>query len=54
GRRHGRQEQMMPTLVSTEDQVAAGGLSYVGSSELEIATRDWRRRIETTQTLVKH
>ena len=27
GRRHGRHEQMMLMLVSTEDQVAAGGLS---------------------------
>jgi hypothetical protein len=27
GRKRGRQEQMMPTLISTEDQVAAGGLS---------------------------
>jgi hypothetical protein len=27
GRRRGRQEQMMPTLTSIEDQVAAAGLS---------------------------
>ena len=51
GRNKGRQEQMMPTLISTELHVAAGGLSYVGSTELEMATRDWRRRIETMQTL---
>lgn len=44
---------MMPTLASTELQVAAGGLSYVGSAEFEIETRDWRRRIETIQTLVR-
>jgi len=27
GRRHGRHEQIMPTLASIEDHVAAGGLS---------------------------
>ncbi|KAF2247907.1 hypothetical protein BU26DRAFT_322814 [Trematosphaeria pertusa] len=53
GRKQGRLEQMMPTLASTELQVAAGGLSYVGSAEFEIETRDWRRRIETIQTLVR-
>jgi len=42
----------MPTFVSTEDQVAAGGLSKVGSEELEMEIRDWRRRIETMQTLI--
>jgi hypothetical protein len=40
GRSAGRQAQMRPTLVSIEDQVAAGGLLYVGSVEFEIATRD--------------
>ncbi|EAT86480.1 hypothetical protein SNOG_06649 [Parastagonospora nodorum SN15] len=39
GRRRGRQEQMMPTLISTELHVAAGGLSYVGSTEFEMATK---------------
>ena len=42
---------MMLILVSTEDHVAAGGLSYVGSEELDIATREWRRRMDTTHTL---
>lgn len=51
GRRRGRQEQMMPTLVSTELHVAAGGLSYVGSEELEMATSDRRRSMETRHTL---
>jgi hypothetical protein len=51
GRSSGRQEQMIPTLTSTELQVAAGGLSRVGSVELEIAMSEWRRRIETMQTL---
>lgn len=51
GRRHGRHEQMMPILVSTEDHVAADGLSYVGSEELEILTSEWSRKIETRQTL---
>jgi hypothetical protein len=51
GRSNGRHEQMMPTLVSTELQVAAGGLSYVGSLEFEMATSDCRRRMDTTQTL---
>lgn len=50
----GRQEQMIPTLISTEVHVAAGGLSYVGSGLLEMATSDWRRRIETMQTLIGH
>lgn len=40
GRRRGRHEQMMPTFVSTELQVAAGGLSYVGSEEFDMATSD--------------
>lgn len=40
GRSAGRQAQMRPTLVSMEDQVAAGGLSNVGSVEFEIMTRD--------------
>lgn len=44
---------MIPMFASTEDHVAAGGLSYVWSLELEIATRDCRRRIETTQTLMR-
>jgi len=26
-RRHGKQEHMMPTLISIEDQIAAGALS---------------------------
>jgi hypothetical protein len=40
GRRRGRHEQIMPMFVSTEDQEAAGGLSYVGSLEFEIDTRE--------------
>jgi len=52
GRRRGRQEQIMPTLISTELHVAAGGLSYVGSIELEMATSEWSRSIETMQTLL--
>jgi hypothetical protein len=51
GRSRGKQEQIIPTLVSTELHVAAGGLSYVGSRELEIETRDCRRRIDTMHTL---
>jgi hypothetical protein len=51
GRRRGKQEHMMPTLISTELQVAAGGLSYVGSAELEMATSDCRRSIDTMHTL---
>jgi hypothetical protein len=43
---------MMPTFVSTELHVAAGGLSYVGSVELEMAMSDCRRKIETTHTLL--
>lgn len=54
GRKRGRQEQMMPTLISTELHVAAGGLSYVGSVELDMATSDCRRSIETMQTLWCH
>lgn len=42
---------MIPTLASIDDQVAAGPLSQVWSFELEIWTRDDRRRIETMQTL---
>ena len=42
----------MPTLVSTEDQVAAGGLSYTGSGELEITAMDWRRRMDMRHTLI--
>ena len=53
GRRSGRHEHMIPTFVSTEDHVAAGGLSYVGSFELEMATSDWRRRMETMHTLLR-
>lgn len=51
GRRVGRQQQTMPTLDSTDDHAAAGGLVYVGSGELEIAIRLWRRRMETRHTL---
>jgi hypothetical protein len=43
---------MIPTLISIELHVAAGGLSYVGSWEFEIATSAWRRIIETMQTLL--
>jgi hypothetical protein len=53
GRRQGRQEQIIPTLISTEDQVAAGGFSKVGSVEFDIPTREWRRRTETMQPLGK-
>jgi hypothetical protein len=42
---------MIPTLLSTDDHVAAGGLSYVGSREFEIETRLWSRRIDTMHTL---
>lgn len=49
----GRLAQMRPTLISMEDQVAAGELSNVGSVEFEIETRDLRRRIDTMQTLEK-
>jgi hypothetical protein len=51
GRRHGRQEHIMPTFVSTEDHVAAAAFSYVVSVELVMSTKDCRRRIETIQTL---
>lgn len=51
GRREGRHAVMMPTFVSTAENVAAGGLSKVGSFELEIATRDCSRTMEITQTL---
>lgn len=51
GRRVGRQQHTMPMLDSTDDQAAAGGLAYVGSGELEIAIREWRRRMETRHTL---
>jgi hypothetical protein len=52
GRSRGRHEHIMPTFASTELHVAAGGLSYVGSVELEMAMSDCRRRIETTHTLL--
>lgn len=41
----------MPTFASTEDHVAAGGLSYDGSVLLDMATRDCRRRIDMMHTL---
>jgi hypothetical protein len=40
-------------LISTEDQVAAGGFSKVGSVEFDMPTREWRRRTETMQPLGK-
>lgn len=40
GRKAGRQAQRMPTLVSTAESMAAGGLSKVGSVEFEIATSE--------------
>jgi hypothetical protein len=51
GRSMGRHAHIIPTLVSTELQVAAGGLSYVESLEFEIATSDCRRKMDTIQTL---
>jgi hypothetical protein len=52
GRMYGRQAQMIPRLHSTDESVAAGGLSKVGSEEFEIRTSDCKRTIETRQTLI--
>jgi len=40
GRNVGKHEHIMLTLASTELHAAAGGLSYVGSGELEMETSE--------------
>ena len=52
GRMDGRQAQMIPTLVSMADSIAAGGLSKVGSVLLETETNVCRRMIDTKHTLL--
>lgn len=51
GRKQGKQEQMIPIFASQELQVAAGGLSYVGSREFDIATSEWSLSIDTKHPL---
>lgn len=51
GRSEGRHATMMLTLVSTDERLAAGGLSNVGSVEFEIDTRACSRTTEMVQTL---
>ena len=51
GRRQGKHEHTIPILASEELHVAAGGLSNVGSSEFDIATREWSLSIDTRHTL---
>jgi hypothetical protein len=51
GRMDGRQAQMIPTLVSIADSIAAGGLSKVGSVLLATDTNVCSRMIDTRHTL---
>lgn len=50
-RMDGKQVQMMPTLISTVDQMDTSTWSNVGLAELPRLTRNWSRTMLTTVTL---